>query len=227
MRGPEIRYLVADQNSLLVSRDMTEAVGPATSTTDWLNKLHSGDAEVVPLLIEHTCERLRTLSRRMLRRFPRVHRWEETDDVFCEAVTKLQQALVAVQPTSSRHFYNLAATQLRRVLIDFARHYYGAEGIGAHHDTAKINADQSSPPKYDSADSRGEPTSLLEWSEFHELVESLPAEEREVVDLLWYEQLTQEQAAAVLGVTARTIRRRWQDARYKLCKARLGEPLPE
>ena len=192
-----------------------------------LDRLHRGDEAARKELLEGTCERLTQLTRTMLRDYRRLKRWEETDDVFCEAVTKLQQALVAVQPTSSRHFYNLAATQLRRVLIDFARHYYGAEGIGAHHDTAKINADQSSPPKYDSADSRGEPTSLLEWSEFHELVESMPAEEREVVDLLWYEQLTQEQAAAVLGVTARTIRRRWQDARYKLCKARLGEPLPE
>ena len=34
--------------------------------------------------------------------------------------------------------------------------------------------------------------------------------------LLWYEQMTQEQAAEVLGVTARTVRRRWQDARYRL-----------
>ncbi len=73
----------------------------------------------------------------------------------------------------------------------------------------------------------GEPTTLLEWSEFHEWVDSLPDDEREVFDLLWYQQLTQEQAAEVLGVTTRTIRRRWQDARLKLCKARLGESLPE
>ena len=163
----------------------------------------------------------------MLRRFPRVQRWEETDDVFCEAVAKLQNALKTIQPESSQHFYNLAATQLRRVLIDFARHYYGAEGMGAHHETGKIDPDNGAPPKYEVADSHDEPATLIEWSEFHESVEALPEEEREIVDLLWYQQLSQEQAAEVLDVTTRTVRRRWQDARYKLCKARLGEPLPE
>ena len=46
-------------------------------------------------------------------------------------------------------------------------------------------------------------------------------------NLLWYEQMTQEEAAEVLGVTARTIRRRWQDARYRLCKARNGRAVTE
>ena len=54
----------------------------------------------------------------------------------------------------------------------------------------------------------------------------MPEEEQEVFNLLWYEQLTHEQAAEVLGVTTRTVRRRWQDARYRLQKARFGEPLP-
>ncbi|HTQ41021.1 MAG TPA: sigma-70 family RNA polymerase sigma factor [Pirellulales bacterium] len=206
---------------------MSETAGPPASTTHWLNLLRAGDPAAAPRLIEHTCERLREIARRMLRRFPQVQRWEQTDDVFCEAVTKLHRALSSVQPENSRHFYNLAATQMRRVLIDFARHYGGAEGLGAHHETAHLNSNENAPPKYDSADSRDEPATLLEWTEFHELVDSLPPEEREIVDLLWYQQLTQEQAAELLGVTTRTIRRRWQDARYKLSKARLGEPLPE
>jgi RNA polymerase sigma factor (sigma-70 family) len=206
---------------------MTEATGPSASTTGWLNRMRVGDEDAVARLIEHSCRRMQVLARKMLRRFPRVQRWEETDDVFCEAVAKLQNALKTIQPESSRHFYNLAAIQLRRVLIDFARHYYGAEGMGAHHETGKIDADNGAPPKYEAPDSRDEPATLIEWSEFHESVEALPEEEREIVDLLWYQQLSQEQAAEILEVTARTIRRRWQDARYKLCKARLGEPLPE
>ena len=60
----------------------------------------------------------------------------------------------------------------------------------------------------------------MEWTEFHEQIEALPEEEREVFNLVWYQQLTHEQAAEVLGVTTRTVRRRWQDARYRLCKAR-------
>jgi RNA polymerase sigma-70 factor (ECF subfamily) len=162
----------------------------------------------------------------MLRRYPGVRRWEETDDVFVEAVTRLHRALETVQPESPRHFYNLAATQIRRVLIDLARRYYGPQGIGSHHDTVGAPTDGQTPPKYERADVSGEPADLAEWTEFHERVESLPEEEREVFNLIWYEQLTHEQAAEVLGVTTRTVRRRWQDARYKLCKACLGEPLP-
>jgi RNA polymerase sigma-70 factor (ECF subfamily) len=195
-------------------------------TAGWLDLMRAGDQTARQRLVEHSCERLRGLARKMLRRYPKVRRWEETDDVFVEAVTRLARALETVQPESPRHFYNLAATQIRRVLIDLSRRYYGPEGLGSRHDTAARSPDDGTPPKYEQADSSGEPSSLMDWSEFHEQVEALPEEEREAFNLLWYEQLTHEQAAEALGVTARTVRRRWQDARYRLCKARMGEPLP-
>jgi len=163
----------------------------------------------------------------MVRRYPKVHRWEQTDDVFVEAVTRLHRALETVQPESPRHFYNLAASQIRRVLVDLARRYGGPEGLGRHHDTVAGSPDGDTPPKYEQADLSGEPSSLAQWSEFHQQVEAMPREEREVFDLIWYEEMTQQQVAEILGVTARTVRRRWQDARYLLQKARLGEPLPE
>ena len=200
---------------------------PETSgqTAGWLDLMRAGDTTARQRLIEHSCERLRGLARKMLRRYPKVHRWEETDDVFVEAITRLDRALRTVEPESPRHFYNLAATQIRRVLIDLSRRYYGAEGLGSHHDTEVRNPEDDTPPRYEQADASGEPANLMEWTEFHEQIGVLPDEEQEVFNLLWYEQLTHEQAAEVLGVTTRTVRRRWQDARYRLCKARMGEPL--
>jgi RNA polymerase sigma-70 factor (ECF subfamily) len=195
-------------------------------TAGWLDLMRSGDPDARRRLVEHACERLRGLARKMLRRYPRVRRWEETDDVFVEAVTRLDRALGTVEPESPRHFYNLAATQIRRVLIDLSRRYYGAEGLGNRHDTAAGSPEDGSP-RYEQADATCEPGSLMEWTEFHEQVEALPEEEREAFNLVWYEQMTHEEAAEVLGVTTRTVRRRWQDARYRLCKARMGEPLPE
>ncbi len=56
--------------------------------------------------------------------------------------------------------------------------------------------------------------------------ERLPAEEREVFDLLWYQELSQAEAAALLGVSERTIKRRWQSARIMLHDALKGE-IPE
>jgi RNA polymerase sigma-70 factor (ECF subfamily) len=196
-------------------------------TAGWLDLLRAGDPAARQRLIEHACERLRGLARKMLRRYPGVRRWEETDDVFVEAVSRLDRALGSVSPESPRHFYNLAAMQIRRVLIDMARRYCGPRGLGSHHDTAAGSADADTPPKYERADPSGEPSSLAEWTEFHEQVEALPDEQQEVFNLVWYGEMTHDEVAEILGVTARTVRRRWQDARYGLQKARLGEPLPE
>jgi RNA polymerase sigma-70 factor (ECF subfamily) len=204
-----------------------EPLGHTLQLVGLLDLMRAGDQTARQRIVEHACGRLRGLARKMLRRYPKVHRWEETDDVFVEAITRLHRALESVQPESPRHFYNLAATQIRRVLIDLSRRYYGAEGLGSHHDTAGADQDGDVAPRYEPPDSTAEPSSLAEWTDFHEQVEAMPDEEREVFNLLWYEQMGQEEAAEILGVTTRTVRRRWQDARYRLQKARLGEPLPE
>jgi len=141
--------------------------------------------------------------------------------VLTEALTRLHRSLETIRPESPRHFYNLAATQIRRVLIDMARRYHGPMGLGANFDTGTIGGDGNQ------AVESVEPTDLMEWTEFHEQVEGLPEQEREVFSLLWYEGLTHEEAAEVLGMSKRTLRRRWQDARYRIVKARRGEPLPE
>jgi DNA-directed RNA polymerase specialized sigma24 family protein len=62
------------------------------------------------------------------------------------------------------------------------------------------------------------PASLLEWLEFHQRVEALPEQEREVFDLLWYEDMKQKEASEVLGVKLRTLKRRWQSARLILAR---------
>ena len=200
---------------------------PSGQTAGWLDLMRAGDQTARQRLIEHSCERLRGLARKMLRRYPKAQRWEETDDVFVEAVTKLHSALASVQPESPKHFYNLAAAQIRRVLIDLSRRYYGPEGLGNRHDTASFGTDGNMLPRYEKADVSREPGDLAEWTEFHRQVDALPQEEREVFNLVWYQQLTHERAAEVLGVTARTVCRRWQDARYRISKARMGEPLPD
>jgi RNA polymerase sigma-70 factor (ECF subfamily) len=67
-----------------------------------------------------------------------------------------------------------------------------------------------------------EPSTLAEWTDFHETVQLLPQAEREVFDLLWYEGLTQAEAAQVLGVTDRTVKNRWRSAKLELQRL-LGE----
>ena len=60
---------------------------------------------------------------------------------------------------------------------------------------------------------------------FNKLAE-LPEEERETFDLLWYQGLTQAEAGALLGLSERTVKRRWQSARL-LLHDRLKGQLPD
>ena len=86
---------------------MGDQPGHTTQLQHWLDLMRVGDNQARERLIEHTCERLRLITRKMLRASPKLHRWEETDDVFIAAVTKLYRSLDAVQPESVRRFLQL------------------------------------------------------------------------------------------------------------------------
>ena len=62
-----------------------------------IDRLRSGDATARDELLAHAVDRLTRLTRKMLRDFPGVHRWEETDDVLQNAVLRLCRALEEVQ----------------------------------------------------------------------------------------------------------------------------------
>ena len=187
------------------------AMTHSTELTNKLDQLRSGELEARDALIEYTVERLRKLARKMLRGFPAVRRWSETDDVLQNAMIRLHRSLAAVAPSSSAEFFGLAATQIRRELLDLAKHFHGPEGIGANHhtDTGSVVSGKQ--------DQQIEPANLESWSRFHNAVESLPDDERQVVNLLWYEALSQPEAAEAIGVSLATIKRRWASARLKLC----------
>src|SRR5262249_14311685 len=124
------------------------------------------------------------------------------------------RALREARPTGTREFFSLAAAQVRRELLDLARHYYGPHGDGAHHRSTP--AAESGTPLYERADESQEPGRLAEWCEVHRHNAGLRDAEGEVVDLVFYHGLSQVEAAEVLGVTPRTIQRRWQSALLRL-----------
>lgn len=200
---------------------MAEVNGHTAILGRWLERLRQGDASARPEIIAHGCQRLEALARRMLRHYPRLRRWEQTGDVLQNALLRLHRALETVQPDSPRQFYGLAATHIRRELIDLTRHHFGPEGAGARHHTER-HASEEAGPAADREDASGEPNTLAEWTEFHEKVQLLPQAEREVFDLLWYEGLTQADAAEILGVTERTVKNRWRNAKLELQRL-LGE----
>jgi RNA polymerase sigma factor (sigma-70 family) len=174
-----------------------------------------GDAAALDALLRHFGERMTALTRRMLGSFERVKRWADTDDVLQNATVRLLSAIREVRPATPRDFLALATLQIRRELIDLARHFYGPEGIGANHDS-QPNRDSGYAGGAEPSDPSHEPSSLAQWTELHQQIAALPAEERDVVGLLFYQGLSQAEAAAVLQMSLRTLQRRWHDALIKL-----------
>lgn len=206
---------------------MAEAARTTEQIQGWIDCLRAGDESARGQLIQCSCERLRVLTRKMLRRYPRVRRWEETDDVLQNVTLRLHRALDQVAPQSVRDFLRLASLNIRRELLDLVKHYYGPQGIGTRQvfeRTRTPSADTTSEIEQPE-DLSSDPSRLTAWSEFHEKVESLPDDEREVFDLLWYQGLSQIEAAKVLGISERTLQRRWQEARTRLYES-LGGELP-
>jgi RNA polymerase sigma-70 factor (ECF subfamily) len=184
-----------------------------TALQGLIDLANAGDPASREALLEHARERLERLTKKIFHCSGDLRRWEETADVFQNSLLRLHNALSATKVESVRHFFNLAALQVRRELIDLARHHFGPEGMARNHHTDLQAPDEAGGSLHGKAQ---EPEDLSEWTEFHERVENLPDIEREMVNLLFYEALTQEEAARLLGVNVRTVKRRWQSARMKL-----------
>lgn len=187
-----------------------------------LSRVRNGDAAALNELIVLAGGRLQTLARRMLRDYPRVRRWAQTDDVLQSALIRLCRALEQVRPGSPRDFFALATTQIRRELIDLARHFGGPECAAAHHESWPAQDGQEHAAG-EQSDLTHEPFALADWREFHEQVALLPDDQRDVFGLIFYQGMTQEDAADVLGVGLRTVQRWWQAALLTLHRVRNGE----
>ncbi len=189
--------------------------------TGWLHdrvsRLRVGDRAAADDLLRAVGGRFERLARRMLRGYPVVRSGADTGDVTQGAALRLAKALTAVAPASTREFAGLAALQVRRELIDLARHHSSRGGA------ARV----SDPVTADFGTAGGESPAELElWANFHAAVDHLPDDEREVFALLYYHGQTREQAAVFLGVAERTVYRRWASACARLSE-RLDGQLPQ
>jgi RNA polymerase sigma-70 factor (ECF subfamily) len=204
---------------------MGHRYGDTTQLQACLDRWREGDVLAREDLFRQSRRRLRQLASNMLNRFPTVRCHEETDDVLQSALIRLDRALVDVHPTSVAHYISLSALQIRRQLMALARYYARQpRRIDKGHQVGCSSDDR--PSSADPPDPTSGPATLAEWTEFHRLVEQLAPAERQIFDLHFYEGLSLADTAAQLGVSERTIKRRWQSARISLHKALHGvEPL--
>jgi RNA polymerase sigma-70 factor (ECF subfamily) len=169
-------------------------------------------------------ERMHSLAHRMIRGFPQVRRWDDTDDVVQAAGLRLHRALGEVELQDARHLLRLVALQIRRELMDLARKYSGPESFAMRHDSNSLVVTdgilmQTDLKPDDPASSDG----FELWDRFRAAIDELTEDDREMFDMVWSLGLTQHDIAALLDTSPRTVRRQWDSIKRRLSRALDGE----
>lgn len=178
----------------------------------------AGDRSAREQLAATIYERLLKISRLMLRSgSQQVRRWEQTEDLAQSAWFRVQRVLDNEQLNfaDEAQFYRFVARHLRFEMIELYRKHKSRHGS---HQTRPSQASESTPGDGEIfiGNDTLDPKSIVAWGEFHAAVEDLPEREKEVIDLIWYQGLKQQEAAELLDVDVKTIKRRWRDIKLKL-----------
>jgi RNA polymerase sigma factor (sigma-70 family) len=163
-----------------------------------------GDSPAEPIireLLASAVNRLQVLCSSLLfRSYPRLARPPlnlQTDELLSSVVERLLKAMREVRPPTVRQFFALANQHMRWELNDLARRL--------DEQAAAVELrDSLVPAPADSSASQISPNTRR----ILEVIGGLPEEEREVFNLVRIQGMTQAEAAAVLGVSAKTVQRR-------------------
>jgi RNA polymerase sigma factor (sigma-70 family) len=182
----------------------------STSVRKVLTLIREGEGEAVNLLFSKCLWRIRKLAHRMFLAHTSLHHFEEGDDLLQETLIRLHHAVVKLHPDTTRAFMSLALQHARWALKDLAREMRRRKEIYPLGDKGTKIPDRQVPP--------GEPESLLDWEFFHLQAENLEREVREVFEARFYGGLTFEETAELLGLSLRTVKRRWKAAATHLAR---------
>ncbi|MBN9122146.1 MAG: sigma-70 family RNA polymerase sigma factor [Planctomycetes bacterium] len=191
---------------------MTDPAFDSVNLQKYIDRWRSGDRAAADDLLRATGSRLEKLARRMTRAFPNVRGQADTGDVLQNSLIRLLRTLLRLRPSTTRDYFNLAAVHIRRELIDLARRCKGKGWV-----TLAVQDDGDQPPGPYVVEPQTAVAEDFElWVRFHQAVDELPLEEREVVGLVFYHGWTQVRIAELFNVDERTIRRRWSNACERL-----------
>jgi RNA polymerase sigma factor (sigma-70 family) len=221
-----LRPLTAYRRGDTQSRDtvMTQDNLDTLRMNDWIYRGRQGDRSAYDSLLRAAQQRLEHMAQAMMSRYPRVRECVEMDDVLQNAVLRLLRALEVCSLSSTREFYNLAAEQIRRELLDLTR-YFRSRPCVYRNELTDSSIDRHASVTFSDATLGSDRDEIERWQALHEAVELLPALEREVFGLVFYHGWTQRQIAELLQVSERQVRRLQAAALLKLSK-QLGGELP-
>jgi RNA polymerase sigma factor (TIGR02999 family) len=173
----------------------------------------TGWHELVPLVYDE----LRVMARRRLRRERDSHTLNTTGLVHETYLRLVEQRDVHRQDRSQ--FFAIAARVMRRVLIDYARQHRAAKRGGRAPTITLERMEQAieSDPmaadvrSYSTVDERAE--LLIAMDDALARLGAVDERIGQVVECRFFGGLTEEETAAALGITARTVRRDWVKAK--------------
>jgi RNA polymerase sigma factor (sigma-70 family) len=166
---------------------------------------------VIRDLLSRAVDRLRLLCGALLHRsYPRLTQPPlnlETDELVGGVVAGLITALQKVRPQTVRQFFALANQHMRWQLNDLARLLDKQPRLAAVSESGVVAGPDSSDSML-SQDAR----------RMLSAIEGLPEEDREVFELVRIQGLMHAEAAAVVGVSVKTVQRRLNHARLLLAE---------
>lgn len=174
--------------------------------------LNKGDQTARNRLLTRVWDRLVVMAKAALKRFPAIARVREPDCVAGELSVKLIHRLDdGEQPTPSE-FFGFAKKVLTNQMIQDVRTYrrhdrlLGPESVGERHlrRIAELRGDEL------------DPAAQAEWNELRGRIDTLPADERRVVELHLLENVRQSEIAQILGWPPKKVSRVWLSAVARL-----------
>lgn len=182
--------------------DGADAMPGGSEITGLLAALGAGDRGAFDRLFETVYAELRAIARRQLRHSARAETLDTTALVH-EAYLKFsRQERWTVE--NRLHFYRLAARAMRSVVIDHARRKSRVKRGGDQIVVALEEESFAAPTRTDE---------LLAVDEALSRLESAEPELAQLVEWRFFAGLSIDEIAGLLGVSDRTVKRRWRSAR--------------
>lgn len=184
---------------------MTEA-GDTAQFTRLLTRAEAGDPDSATALLPLVYEELRALAHDYFRREP--SQTIQPTDLVHEAYLRLVRQDGA-SFANRRHFFAIAATMMRRVLVDRARQR-GRQRRGA--DRRRV-ALETAPDVPDAGEQTGEALDLIALDEALDELAQRDGRKARIVELRYFAGLGVADVAGLLDVSEKTVKREWAVAK--------------
>ena len=184
----------------------------AHDVTGLLLSWRQGDTAALDRLIPLVYEELRRVAGRRLRGETPEHSLQATalvHEVYLRLVDVDRMTL-----TSRAHFFGVAATLMRQILVDHARRQRADKRGGG---VTMLSLDEASPAAWTSS------VDVLALDEALDALSAIDSRQCRVVELRFFAGLTIDEVAEALGVSPATVEREWALAKAWLYR-RLSPP---